>query len=112
MKLKIKVYSEMNNFKENEEYVAIKNENVIKYIDFANNKMIIDIENDIITRENGDYIFTIDFQKNNININAKHLKKEFNKEIKTMKCEKTSNNFLVRYKLVDENIINEYYLKY
>ena len=29
MKLKIKVYSEMDNFKENEEYVAIKNENVI-----------------------------------------------------------------------------------
>lgn len=112
MKLNIKVYSELDKKIENEEYLAIKNNNVIKYIDFANNKMIIDMDNDIITRENNDYLFTIDFRNNNIIINAKHLKKEFNKEIMTMKNEKTSKSYLARYKLIDEDIVNEYYIKY
>ncbi len=112
MKLKIKVYSELDKKVENDEYLAIKNDNVIKYIDFANNKMIIDMDNDIITRENNDYLFTIDFKNNNIIINAKHLKKVFNKEIRTLKNEKTPKSYLARYKLIDEDIVNEYYIKY
>ena len=112
MKLKIKVYSELDKKIENEEYLAIKNNNVIKYIDFANNKMIIDMDNDTIIRENNDYLFTINLRNNNIIIKAKHLKKEFNKEIRTMKNEKASKSYLARYKLIDEDIINEYYIKF
>ena len=112
MKLKIKIYSEMNNLIENEEYLAIINENIIKYIDLTNNKMFIDINNNIIKRENNDYIFTIDFENNNILIFIKNLKKEFNKKIQTIKLEKNSQSFKVRYRLIDENIINEFYIKY
>ena len=112
MNLEIKVYSELNNIIENEEYFAIKNNNVIKYIDLTNNKMNVNINNDIITRENSDYLFTIDFNKNNINIYVKGLKKEFNKDIKVIKKEKTSRSYLVKYQLIDEDIINEYYIKF
>ena len=112
MKLKIKIYSELDKKIENEEYLAIKNDNVIKYIDFANNKMIIDMDKSIIIRENNDYLFTLDFNNNKIIIYAKHLKKEFTKDIITMMNDKTSKSYLVRYKLLDEDIINEFYIKY
>ena len=111
-KLKINIYTELNNIKENEEYLAIKQDNVIKYIDFANNKMIIDINNNIINRENSDFIYQMDFNNNIINIQMKKVKKDFNKEIKTIILKKTNNSFLVRYQLIDENIINEFYIKY
>ncbi len=111
-RLKVKTYTELNNIKENEEYFAIKDNNVIKYIDFANNKMIIDMQHNIITRENSDYIYKFNFIDEKINIYVKNIKKEFIKEIKTILLEKTSTTYLVRYQLVDENIINEYYIKY
>ena len=111
-KIKIKIYSNLDNVEENNEIFAIKNENVIKYIDFSNNKMTIDIENNIIEKENNDYLFTLKFNDNIIEIFAKKLKKTFVKEIKTIICDRSKNKFLVRYLLVDENIINEYYVKF
>lgn len=112
MKLKIKIYSELDNLVESEEYFAIKTDNVIKYIDLANNKMNIDLENNLIIRENSDFIFNIDFINNNINIFMKKIKKYFNKKINTLKLIKTNNSFEVKYKLIDENIINNFYIKY
>ena len=111
-KIKINVYKDFNNIKENEEFFAIMQDNVIKYIDFADNKMIIDINNNYILRENGDFAYNIDFNKNIINIVAKKLKKEFNKNIKTILLKKTNNAFLVKYHLIDEDVINEFYIKY
>ena len=111
-KTKIKIYSNLNNIEENEEILAIKNENIIKYIDFSNNKMTIDIENNIIEKENADYLFILKFNDNIIEIHLKKLKKTFYKEIKTLTCNYSKSKFLVRYLLVDENIINEYYVKF
>ncbi len=111
-KLNIKTYTELNNIKENNEYLAIKDDNVIKYIDFADNKMIVDMQNDIIIRENDDYVHKLNFIDNIISIYVKNYRKEFNKDIKTILLEKTSKSYLVRYKLIDEDIINEYYVKY
>ena len=111
-KTKIRVYSNLNNIEENNEFLAIKNDNLIKYIDLENNKMIIDIENNIIVRENMDYLFNIDFVNNKIMIKAKNVNKEFEKNIKTIVITKSQCSYLVRYLLVDENIINEYYVKF
>ena len=111
-KVKIKIYSFLNNIEENNEFLAIKNENVIKYIDFCNNRIKIDLKNNVIEKENIDYSFTLKFSDNIIVIFAKKLKKTFYKEIKTIVCEKSKSKFLVRYLLVDENIINEYYVKF
>ena len=112
MKLKVNVYSDLNKIQESEQYFAIKNDNVIKYIDLTDNIMNIDMDNDIIKRENSDYIFTMDFKNNVININVKHIKKDFIKDIDTIKLEKTDKSYYIKYRLLDENIINEYYLKY
>ena len=111
-KIKIKIYSNLDNVEENNEIFAIKNENVIKYIDFSNNKMTIDIENKIIEKENNDYLFTLKFNDNIIEIFAKKLKKVFYKDIKTIICTSSNSKFLVRYLLIDENTINEYYVKF
>lgn len=109
---KINVYTKLDNIEENYEIVAIKKDNVIKYIDLSNNIMIIDIINDIIKRENNDYEFIIDFKSNTIEIILKRLKKSFVKSIKTICIEKTKKSYLVRYKIIDESIINEYYVKF
>ncbi len=110
--IKIKVYSNLNNIEENNEFFAIKDNNIIKYIDLENNKMIIDMNNDIITRENSDYLFNIDFNNNKIDIKMKKHDKILEKPIKTLTIDKSNSKYLVRYLLTDENIINEYYVKF
>lgn len=111
-KVKIRIYSFLNNIEENNEFLAIKNDNVIKYIDFCNNKIEIDLNNNVIKRENNDYLFTLKFNDNIIEIFAKKLKKTFYKDIKTIVCDSSKSKFLVRYLLIDENIVNEYYVKF
>ena len=110
--IKIKIYSFLNNIEENNEFLAIKNDNVIKYIDFSNNKIEIDIKNNTITKENTDYIFTLKFDANIIEIYMKKLKRTFTKEIKTLICSLSKKRYFVKYLLVDENIINEYYVNF
>ena len=111
-KVKIKIYSFLNNIEENNEFLAIKDDNVIKYIDFSNNQMIIHLKENYIEKENDDYLFTLKFNENVIEIFSKKLKKTFYKEIKTIVCESSKTKFLVRYLLTDENIVNEYYVKF
>lgn len=110
-KTMVKVYSKLNNIEENNEFLAIIDDKLIKYIDLENNKMIIDKENNIIIRENIDYLFNMDFYNNKITITMKKLGKDFVKDIKTMDISNTSKIYSVKYLLIDENIINEYYVK-
>ena len=111
-RLKINVYQELNNIKETNEFLAIKMDDVIKYIDLENNKMIVDMKNNIITRENSDYLFVLDFNKNNIDITLKHSKKCFSKLIEVLLIKKMKKSYLVRYSLIDDDIINEYFVKF
>lgn len=111
-RIKINVYNKLENEEETQEIYAIKEDDVIKYIDLENNKMIIDMKNNVITRENEDYLFTLDFNSNAINILIKKIKKEFIKSIKTILIDKNKKSYLVRYLLIDEKEINEYYVKF
>lgn len=111
-KVSIKVYSNLNNIEENNEFLAIKDENVIKYTDLENNKMIIDMKNNVIERENNDYLFKIKLNENVIEIMMKKLNKVFLKEINTLLISLTGKRYLVRYQLSDDNIINEYYVNF
>ena len=111
-KVLIKVYSKLNNITENNEFLAIKNDNLIEYIDLENNKMIIDIKNNVIIRENNDYVFKMMFDNNDIEIEIKKLHKIMHKSIKTMSISLTKKYYSVKYLLTDENIINEYYVKF
>lgn len=111
-KTEIKVFTNLNNIEENNKFLAIKDDNIIKYIDLENNKMIIDTKNNIIIRENNDYLFNMDFVNERITITMKKLNKEFIKDIKTVHISNTTKEFLVRYMLTDERIINEYYVKF
>jgi len=111
-KIEIKVYSKLNNIEENNEFLAIKDNNVIKYNDLENNKMIIDTKNNIIERENSDYLFKIKLNDNEIEITMRKLNKKFIKKIKTLSISLTKKRYLVRYFLEDENIINEYYVNF
>ena len=109
---KIIVYSKLNNIEDNNEFLAVRNDNLIKYIDLENNKMIIDIKNNVITRENIDYLFKIDKKKKKIVITMKKHDKVFEKEIKTIDISLSNSKYSVKYLLTDENIINEYYVKF
>ena len=109
---KINVYSKLNNIEENNKFLAIMDDKIIKYIDLEDNKMIIDIENNAIIRENIDYIFNLDFINDKITINIKKLNKLITKDIKTLVIKRTNKEYLVRYLLTDENIINEYCVKF
>ena len=111
-KVTVKIYTNLDQKEETYEMLAIKDNNIIKYNDFANNKMMIDLDNNVLTRENEDFCFTLDFLKNSIVIVLKKVNKVFNKEIKTLMIERKSNAYNVKYCLVDEGSINEYYIKF
>ena len=111
-KIKIEILQNLYNKEETFEMYAIKDNNVIKYNDLENNKMEIDILNDIIIRENSDYTYRMDFNNEIITIKVKSLNKEFDKKIKKLLIDKGKHYFNVKYHLIDEGIINEYYVKF
>ena len=78
-KTKISVFTKFNNIEETNEFLAIKSDNIIKYIDLENNKMTIDMINNVIVRENSDYVFKIDFENNKIIISLKKSNGTFEK---------------------------------
>jgi hypothetical protein len=111
-KTEIIVFTKLNNVEENNKFLAIKDDNIVKYIDLENNKMIVDMDKNIIIRENSDYLFNMDFNNNKIIITLKNLNKTLEKDIKTMLISNSRNKYLIRYLLTDENIVNEYYVKF
>ena len=111
-KIKINVYTNMDNIKENKIFDAIINQRVIKYLDSANNKFVVNCEKNILTKENNEYFIEIDFNKEMITILLKDLGKKFIKEIKTLDINNDNNCYFVKYKLIDENLVNEYEIKF
>jgi len=109
---KIKVYTNLDKVEKSYNIMAIKNNDVIKYIDLENNIMIIDMANDVIKRENQDYIFNIDFKNSMITIKVKKFNKTFDKSIKVLIIDKNNRSYLVRYILTSEEIVNEYYIEF
>lgn len=110
-KKKIKIYTNLNEIINNEVIDAIVLDNVIKYIDLVNNKFVVKINKNILIKETNDSVIKIDFNKNIISILLKEYNKEFYKDIKTLSLSHDNNIYYVKYKLIDENIINEYQIE-
>lgn len=91
---------------------AIIIDDTIKYVDNADTKVILNCKDDILIRENRDYLFNIDFNKNIIEVTIKKFNKMFSKDIETLLLKKDNKSFLVRYRLVDDDVINEYEVLY
>lgn len=111
-KLKINVYTNMDNHKEESIFNAIIVNDVIKYIDSDNNKFSVLLEDNLLIKENDEYVIKIDFIKEIISIFMKEYNKEFFKDIKTLILKKEKNVFYVKYNLTDENVLNEYEIKF
>lgn len=111
-KIRINVYTNMDNHEENVIHKAIADNDVIKYIDSDNNKFVVDCNKNILMKENDEFIINIDFGNNLISIAMKEYQKEFKKEIKTLAINNDNNIYYVKYKLIDENVINEYQIKF
>ena len=111
-KINIHLYTNLDNLVKTDDLLAIKDNDVIKYNDLEDNKVIVDMANNVMIRENNDYYFTIDFNANNIIIKLKNYDKTFDKEIETLWIERKMKSYTVRYRLVDEDIINEYHIKF
>jgi len=111
-KKRINIYTNMDKIINNDNFDAIVSNNVIKYIDLVNNKFVVDCNNDILIKENNDTLVKIDFSKNIISILLKEYNKEFYKEIDTLLINRDNNIYYVKYKLIDENVINEYRIEF
>jgi len=111
-KINIQIYTNLNNLEETCNLLAIKDHDVIKYNDLENNIVIVDMKKNIMTRENNDYQFIMNFNENNKIIKLKEYNKLFDKQIKTLLIEKKNNSYIIRYHLIDEDIINEYHIKF
>ena len=83
-------------------------DNIISYFD-DDYKMEIDLINHIINRYNNEVNYEIDLNKEKIIIKYNNF--EFDKKIKIIDKNVSNSSFLVKYLLVDENIINFYEIK-
>ena len=108
----VNVYTNMDDKIDNIVIDAIVENKVIKYLDREHNKIIVDCDNNILIKENNEYIIKIDFLKNIISVLLKDYNKEFVKEIKTLMINSDNNIYYVKYKLIDENLINEYKIEF
>ena len=78
----ITIYTKFGQNEECNKIYAIKDDDVIKYIDLENNKMVVDMQNNSMNRENSDYMFNLDFNKEVISITIKKFKKTLEKNKK------------------------------
>ena len=108
----ITIYTKLGKIEKCDKLYAIKDDDVIKYIDLENNIMVVDMKNNLMTRENSDYIFNFDFNREEVLIVLKKLKMDVKKRIKTMHIMKDKKGYLIRYLLLDEQQLNEYYIKF
>ena len=109
-KIKIEVYTNFNNKESNINLNAIYLDNKVKYIN--NDKYILDLKNNILEKENNDSFIKLDFNNNKTFISVKNLKLDIKKDIKVIKIENKLNYFYVKYLLIDEDIYNEYCIKF
>ena len=110
-KIKILIHTNLNNEENNEEITALIVNSVIKYIDSLNNKFLVDLNNLVLEKENTSSKIKIDFNNKKAFIYVKELRKEFVRDIDIIDTYKNQTDFFVKYKLVEENIINEYNVK-
>ena len=110
MKKKAFIRLNLDNKLEELEKEVILNNNLITYFD-NDIKMIINLENGEIIRENNEYLSLIKPIDNSIIITLKDHQFIVNKEIKIIDQKIVNNYFYLKYLLVDENIINEYEIK-
>ena len=76
-------------------------------------KLILDIENRVLTKENIDYKITLNFNTKSSN-NEIFLKKEdkvLKLELETIKYEVNDSKIEIKYKIVDSNEIIEYIIE-
>ena len=111
-KKQINVYTNMDGVVDNKIINVIVDNSMIKYIDSCNNKFIVDLSKNVLTKENNESIINILFNENLIKVFIKDFNKEFIKEIKTIELINENNRYYVKYKLIDEDIINIYEIKF
>lgn len=109
-KIKINVYSKLNNKENNIDLNAIIIDNKIKFKD--KDIFIIDLKNKTLLKDNKESLIELNFIKNKAIILVKSMNLEFKKDIKVIKLEIKDNYFYVKYLLIDENIYNEYCIKF
>ena len=110
--INVKLCDITNNINDIFDTNAIITDSTIKYVDNNKTKVLLNYIDNILIRENSDYLFNIDFNNNIIDITMKKYKKTFSKNIETLLIKKDNKSYLVRYKLIDEDVINEYQIIY
>lgn len=116
-KVKLNIKLKNKDIQEEKSLIAVIDNNQIKYIENKDivTEMELDLENDILIRNNKDYTITYKFILDEITIN-KVLVKELNRgldlKIKTNKLKKDNNSYKVEYEILDSNEIIEYELNY
>ena len=106
MKKTIKVKIENRDIKLDNKYKAIyiPDSKTIKYKEGTKTNVTLDLENNILIRENNDIYMEYIFEEDKVTDGVLKLKKD-NKDFvlltKTIKLEKQDNYFKVKYKLVE-----------
>ena len=107
-KIKIKV-SITNEEKENiEEVNAIYQDNIFKYQEDQKTKVILDLDKQILLRENKELKMKYIFQENKETdgiIESKELSKRIKVKIKTKKIERKENDIKITFQVEDQSFL-------
>lgn len=101
------VYTNMNSIEKRQYVKAIFDINKIKYFDLQD-KFIVDFDKNMLIKENNESIIKIFFNNSNILIYVKEFNVEYEKEMELLELINNNHAFYIKYRLIDENVVNEY----
>lgn len=103
-KIKIKVQIKNSNTNNEYETDAILQDEIIKYKEEDNTKVVFNYKENKLTRENNELKMIYSFNDNKGVITVKELEREIKVEIDTKKIERKDNNIKIIFEIEDEFI--------
>ncbi len=84
-------------------YIGELNNNVLTYVEKSKTKVMVDLENDTITRDDIEKNLVLDYRNKKVNLYMKEFKLSFDMDMEVYEIEKNDNEYRVEYRLENDD---------
>ena len=84
-------------------YIGELNNNVLTYVEKSKTKVMVDLENDTITRDDIEKNLVLDYRNKIVNLYMKEFKLSFDMDMEVYEIEKNDNEYRVEYRLENDD---------
>ena len=84
-------------------YIGELNNNVLTYVEKSKTKVMVDLENDTITRDDIEKNLVLDYRNKKVNLYMKEFKLSFDMDMEVYEIEKNDKEYIVEYRLENDD---------